>query len=61
MKSREDRTVVVAEMLMDAAAVGDAVLALDPEEARFGARLLAANAHAAGFTTLALGGRPVNL
>lgn len=54
MDSRENHILDVAALVLEAAAMGDAALALDLDEARFRAQLIAAKADAARYSDLAL-------
>lgn len=54
MDSREHRILNVADLVREAAAMNDATLALDFDEARFRAQLIAARADEAGHFNLAL-------
>lgn len=54
MDSRENYVLDVALILRDAAAMNDAALACDLDEARFRAQLIAAKADDAGYVDLAL-------
>lgn len=54
MDSRETYILDVAVLVREAAAMGDAALAMDLDEARFRAQLIAANADDAGYVDLAL-------
>jgi hypothetical protein len=54
MDSREYSILDVADLVREAAAMGDAALALDLDEARFRAQLIAARAGEAGYVDLAL-------
>lgn len=51
---REDHILDVAALVREAAAMGDAALASDLDEARFRAHLIAARADEAGYVDLAL-------
>jgi hypothetical protein len=54
MDSRKNHILDVAALVQEAAAMGDAALALDLDEARFRAQLIAAKADEAGYVDLAL-------
>lgn len=54
MEPRENHILDVAALVREAAAMGDAALALDLDEARFRAQLIAGKADAAGYVDLAL-------
>lgn len=54
MESRENRILDVAALVREAAAMGDAALAMDLDESRFRAQLIAAKADDAGYVDLAL-------
>lgn len=54
MKPAEEFTLTVAEIVRDAAAMGDAALAGDFDEARFRGSLIIATADAAGLPDVAL-------
>lgn len=54
MDAREESTLGVAEIVRDSAAMNDAALAGDMDEARFRAQLIVAKADAAGYLDLVL-------
>jgi len=54
MNDAEESVLAVAEIVLDAVAMGDAALASDFDEARFRAQIIAAKADAAGHIDLAL-------
>jgi len=54
MESRESPILDVAVLVNEAAAMGDAALAKDMDEARFRAQLIAAKADLAGYVDLAI-------
>jgi hypothetical protein len=54
MDAREESTLAVAEIVRDSAAMNDAALAGDMDEARFRAQLIVAKADAAGYLDLIL-------
>jgi hypothetical protein len=54
MESRQYNILLIAGLVRDAAAMNDAALASDFDEARFRAQLIAAQADEAGYVALAL-------